>query len=94
MRQEPGFLGEDGGVLVYIARKLREAKALEELLTSRSIDYVVEADEYSGGFLFQTVRVGAFFYVRPEVAALTRQTLLDGGYKPYAPVAQAPDGGS
>jgi len=85
VRRQPGFLGEEGGALVYIARKLREAKALEELLTSRSIDYVVEADEYYGGFIFQTVRIGAFFYVRPEVTALARQILAEGGYKPYEP---------
>jgi len=85
VRREPGFLGADEGILVYIARKLRDAQSLEELLTSRSIDYVVEADEYYGGFVFQTVRVGAFFYVRPEVNALARQVLVEGGYKPYEP---------
>jgi hypothetical protein len=85
MRREPEFLGENDGVLVYIARKLREALALEQLLTESGVDYVVEADHYYGGFIFQTARIGAFFYVRPDAVDLTRDLLVRNGYRPYKP---------
>jgi len=45
-------------------------------------DYYVEADEYSGGFLFKTQRTGAFFYVLAEKAAEARVFLESKGYKP------------
>jgi hypothetical protein len=85
MRREPEFLQDQEGVLIYIAKKLREALALEELLTVSGVDYVVEADHYRGGFIFQTVRVGAFFYVRPDTAELTTALLSRNGYRPYEP---------
>lgn len=85
MRRGPEFLEDQEGVLIYIARKLREALALEELLTASGVDYLVEADHYRGGFIFQTTRVGAFFYVRPDTAELARQLLARNGYRPYEP---------
>ena len=86
VRREPDFLGEDEGVLLYIARRLREAQALEKLLTTGSLDYVVEAEEYFGGFIFQRTRIGAFFYVKPAAVLPARQLLTANGYRPYEPV--------
>jgi hypothetical protein len=57
---------EDEFVLVYIAKKLKEALAIEKLFTDAGLDYVVEPDTYSGGIIFRTERTGAFFYVAPE----------------------------
>jgi hypothetical protein len=83
MRQEPEFFGDRDLPLLYIAKKLKEALALEALLTGAGFDYLVEPDKYRGGFIFQSERVGAFFYVAPEDDASAR-TLLEGkGYKPY-----------
>jgi hypothetical protein len=86
MRREADFLKDDEAVLVYIAKKLREAKALEELLTNAAVDYVVEVDQYVGGFLFRTARAGAFFYVRADTETLTRELLARNGYRPYEPL--------
>lgn len=86
MRREADYLKDDEGVLVYIAKKLREAKAIEELLTRSTIDYVVEVDQYVGGFLFRTARAGAFFYVRADAETLTRELLEHCGYRPYEPL--------
>lgn len=78
MRREPEFFGEDVElVLVYIAKKLKEALAIETLFTESGLDYLVEPDTYSGGVIFRTQRTGAFFYVAPEnqttaMALLTR----------------------
>jgi hypothetical protein len=35
-------------MLIYIARRPSEAKALEQLLTERAVDYVVKPEEYLG----------------------------------------------
>lgn len=84
VRQEPDFFGDRELVLLYIAKKLKEALALERLLTDSGLDYLVEPDQYSGGLIFRSERVGAFFYVAPENEVTARQALHAGGYRPYA----------
>ena len=83
MRQEPDFFGEAELSLLYIAKKLKEALALEELLTGYSVDYLVEPDTYRGGLIFASERVGAFFYVKPEDLEQARGVLVKNGYAPY-----------
>jgi hypothetical protein len=82
MKQDAAFFEGKDPVLIYIAKKLKEALRLETALTGAGIDYGVEADEYRGGVLFQSARVGAFFYVLPEAAALAREAMLRGNFKP------------
>ncbi len=84
MKQEPGFFGERELALIYIAKRLREALKLEKVLTEAGVDYLVEPDTYSGGIIFHTQRVGAFFYVAPESEAIARHVLEQHGYQPYA----------
>jgi hypothetical protein len=69
--------------LIYVAKKLKEALALEKLLTDAGLDYLVEPDRYSGGTIFRSERVGAFFYVAPEHEVTARETMRRGGYRPY-----------
>ncbi len=83
MRQEPDFFGEQDLDLLYIAKKLKEALAIEELLTGNGLDYLVEPDKYSGGLMFRAERVGAFFYVWPADTAKARELLTANRYKPY-----------
>ena len=83
MRKEAEFLGDREPELIYIARRLSEAKALEEILTGRAVDYVVQPEEYMGGVIFRAARVGAFFYVRTEDAERARVALLANGYWPH-----------
>ena len=83
MRQEPDHFGDRDLNLVYIAKKLKEALALEKLFTDLGLDYLVEPDRYTGGTIFRSERVGAFFYVAPEDDPAARQAMLDGGYRPY-----------
>lgn len=82
MRQEPEFFKDQEVELLYIAKKLGEALRLEELLTSASVHYLVETDQYLGGFIFQRMRIGAFFYVRPDAAEAARLLMQANGYKP------------
>ncbi len=82
MRQEPSFFEGKSPVLVYIAKRLKDALRLESVFSKAGVDYGVEADEYVGGFIFQRVRAGAFFYVLPESAEAARQVMLQNGYRP------------
>ena len=83
MKQDSEFFEGKEPSLIYVAKKLKEALALEEVLTESGVDYGVEADSYRGGFVFQTERVGAFFYVLEESAEAARRVLSSHGYKPY-----------
>ncbi len=83
MRREPDFFGEQDMALIFVAKKLKEALRLEQLLTASLVDYLIETDKYSGGVIFRSERVGAFFYVAPERDASARSTMQQGGFKPY-----------
>jgi len=91
MKQDAAFFDGKEPVLIYIAKRLNDALKLEALLTEAGLDYGVEADEYSGGFIFWTTRTGAFFYVLAESEAAAREAMRRSGYKPYvAPAASKP----
>lgn len=82
MRREPDFFGDGADlILVYIARKLNEALAVEALFTQAGLDYLVEPDKYQGGIIFRTERTGAFFYVAPENQTNARELLSGANYK-------------
>jgi hypothetical protein len=81
--REPDFFEDRELPLIYVAKKLKEALALEKLLTDSGLDYLVEPDRYSGGIIFRSERIGAFFYVAPEDEEAARKVMLAGGYKPY-----------
>ncbi len=83
VRREPEFFGETELSLLYIAKKLKEALALEQLLTAYSIEYLVEPDAYKGGLIFASERIGAFLYVAPDRLDVARDILIKNGYKPY-----------
>ena len=80
MRREPEYFGERELTLIYVAKKLKHALRLEQLLADAGIDYVVEPDQYSVGTLFPRWRVGAFFYVAPDNASAARAILRGGGF--------------
>ena len=82
MRREPEFFGDVELVLVYAARRLKEALALEGVLDAGAVDYAVVPSPYVSGFLFQSERVGAFFYLAPESADRARAIMREGGFKP------------
>lgn len=85
MRQPPDFFGEQDLDLLYIAKKLEDAKRLEALLDEADLDYLVEPDKYKGGVIFQSERIGAFFYVAPEAHQQACKTLALASYRPYDP---------
>jgi hypothetical protein len=89
MKQDASFFEGKDPVLIYIAKRLRDALRLEGILSSAGVDYGVEADEYKGGIIFHSVRTGAFFYVLPEALAAAHDIMRRNGYKPYAGPAEA-----
>jgi hypothetical protein len=83
MKQEANFFTDHEPSLIYIAKKLKDALRLESVFTSAGVDYGVEADEYRGGVIFRSVRVGAFFYVRPDSVEAAHQVMLRHGFQPF-----------
>lgn len=79
MRRDPNYFGDQELDLLHIARKLQEALDIEGWLTAAEIDYLVEPDTYAGGVIFRTTRVGAFFYVLPDLAGRARSLLAEHG---------------
>lgn len=88
MRQEAAFFEGKEPSLIYIAKKLKDALRLEDIFAGAGVDYGVEADEYRGGVVFRSTRVGAFFYVLPETVPAAHQIMLRHGYQPYVPDAE------
>jgi hypothetical protein len=83
MLRNEEFFGDQDLALVYIAKRLREAKRLEAVLTAANLDYLVETDTYRGGFIFVSERVGAFFYVHPDHEEECRNVMTQNSFKPY-----------
>lgn len=83
MRREPEHFGDQELALLYVAKKLKEAQRVEEVLTGAGFDYLVEPDTYHGGVIFYSERVGAFFYVGPSDDASAREALIRAGFEPY-----------
>jgi hypothetical protein len=83
MKQEASYFEGKEPVLIYIAKKLKDALRLEAILSAAGVDFGVEADEYRAGVIFRTVRAGAFFYVLPETMAAAHETMQRSGYKPH-----------
>lgn len=85
MKQDATFFEGKEAVLIYIAKRLRDALRLESLLAGAGLDYGVEPDHYTGGIIFRSQRVGAFFYVLPDTVEAAHRVMRDHGYRPYQP---------
>ena len=88
MRRDPDFFGEQELNLLYVARKLKEALSLEKLLTDAGVDYLVEPDKYSGGVIFRSERVGAFFYVLPDSLEGAREVMARNRFTLHGELAE------
>jgi hypothetical protein len=83
VRRSPEDFADRELVLIYIAKRLREAQQLEAVLTQAGVDYVVGADRYIGGVIIRRERIGAFFYVLAEAEPAARDAMLRHGFQPY-----------
>lgn len=82
MKRDAAHFADTQAELIFVAKRLSDAVALEAVLDRGGIDYGVEADEYDGGVIFRSKRVGAFFSVRPEARESAVALLLENGYVP------------
>ncbi|MES1256902.1 MAG: hypothetical protein ABUS51_00670 [Acidobacteriota bacterium] len=71
--------------LIFIAKRLKHAKRLEAILDRADIDYGVETDEYHGGVIFRSTRVGAFFYVLSDSYERAVAVMGENGFEPAPP---------
>jgi len=81
MRRDAEFFEDRELDLIYIAKKLKEALRLEGMLTESGVEYAVQTDKYSGGVLFRSERVGAFFYVLPEAIEQAHEIMRKNGFR-------------
>jgi hypothetical protein len=75
----------EGEQPIYIARTLADAQKLEDALKAAGVEYDVEPDSYQGGFIFRSTRVGAFFYVEPEIRERALSVMQEKGFRPFKP---------
>lgn len=76
-RIEPDQLHEPEQI--FLASSLGTARAVEALLESRGVDYVVQVEELGRTTLFGTMRHAAGFYVPAGQASGCRTLLADAG---------------
>jgi len=81
MRRDAEYFEDREMDLIYIAKKLKDALRLESMLTESGVEYAVETDKYSGGVLFRSERVGAFFYVLPEALEQAHEVMRKHGFR-------------
>ncbi len=89
MLREREFFGDAELILIYMARRLREARTVEEVLNAGAVEYTVIPDEYRGGVFFTSKRIGAFFYVLPQSEPQARALLLAAGFIPLSEADRA-----
>ena len=82
MKKDSDYFEGHDPQLIYIAKRMRDASKLESILTAADIDYGVEPDEYEGGIVFRTTRIGAFFYVLPELREKAISVMRENHYVP------------
>ncbi len=85
MRRDSEFYGEQELVLIFMARRLKHALAVEKIFDEAGLDYFLETANYQSGLLFLSTKVGVFFYTAPEEAERARTLLTGRGYKVYDP---------
>jgi hypothetical protein len=81
MRRDVSYFEDQEMDLIYIAKRLKEALRLESALTESGVEYAVEPDRYSGGVIFRSERVGAFFYVLPDAVQQAREVMSKHGFR-------------
>lgn len=65
---------------IYVASSLGLARAVEEVLTSRGVDYVVQVEFLGRTTLFGSQRHAAAFYVSSDQAEYCRALLRAGEF--------------
>ena len=64
---------------IYIAKNIKEAQRIENLLTEKNIDYALSLEPFLPPSLLQSERMGAAFYVASTQSDICRQFISDRG---------------
>jgi hypothetical protein len=64
---------------IFIAGSVRVARRVEEWLTTAGVDYVVQVELLGRSLLFNSLRMGAAFYVTSGQAEYCREELTAAG---------------
>jgi hypothetical protein len=64
---------------IYIAKNIKEAQSIENLLTEKNIDYALSVEPFLPPSLLQSERMGAAFYVESTQSDICRQIIVDQG---------------
>ncbi len=70
---------------IYVAKRLADAERLEAVFTKAGIVYEVEPETFQGGVIFRSTRVGAYFYVEPELRERAAAVMAENGFTPLNP---------
>jgi|WetSurMetagenome_2_1015567.scaffolds.fasta_scaffold888839_1 hypothetical protein len=81
MRRDTEFFGETELVLVYMAKRLKHALAVEKIFGESGVDYYLETGPYLSGLLFRTSKVGVFFYTTAQDEQRAIALMADHGFK-------------
>lgn len=65
---------------VYLAASLDDARKVEEVLTSRGVEYATQVESLGRSTLFGSVRHAAGFYVTAAQAEYCRSALAQEGF--------------
>ena len=65
---------------IYIAKNIKEAQSIENLLTQKNIDYALSVEPFLPPSLLQSERMGAAFYVESAQSDICRQLITDQGW--------------
>lgn len=90
MRQDQDYFGDQELILVFVAKSLKKALALEKVFDAGSLDYAVVPTHFTSGLLFRSVRIGAFFYVTPQLVPRARELMLAKGFTPCEETLDGP----
>ncbi len=83
VRREPDFFGDQELVLIFAARRLRDAIAVEQIFDDGGVDYVLETAPYESGLVFRSTKIGVFFYIPSQESGRASELLGNRGYKSY-----------
>ena len=74
--------GESELELIFVATRLKQAQAIEQLLDGEEIEYGLQVESFRGGFLGLSQRTGVFFYALVGQAEFCRALLVRHGHRP------------
>jgi hypothetical protein len=74
-KYDPAEFEDIDARLIFLARTIKEAERVEQILNDQGIDFTVQLEFYLAGILFTRERAGIGFYVYADQAESCRELL-------------------